>query len=297
VDGVLWAVVGAALFSGSGAVDKYILEHRMGNPWSYYAFSTFVFFLLYGALGAPWGALRWPAEPTLLLAVSALSWGSIALYYLALREGDLSSVLPLGATRPLLAIPLAMLLIGEFRGPDVVGGICLAAAGGVLSAWPEKGGLRGALASRVLWFVLGANLLIVVANTLTNPLLRAMEPAQLAFWRYGLWCLLFIPVFALRPSALGAVRRDWRRALAPTLLSAALVYGFLLALFAALASSVQLTEGLLATQGLFGVAIGAALARLGPGLLRESRPVRVYAIRGTGALLIVAGAALMVLAA
>lgn len=292
----LWALAAAALFSTSGAVDKFILEHRMGNPWSYYAFSTFVFFLLYGALGAPVGAFRLPADPALLFVVSVLSWGSIALYYLALRQGDVSSVLPLGATRPLLAVPLAMLLIGEFRGSWAVAGIALVASGGALSAWPEKGGLRGALASRVLWLILAANLLIVLSNTLTNPLLRSMEPAQLAFWRYGVWCLLFIPLFALRPSALREMRRDWKGALAPTLLSAALIYGFLLALFTALAASVQLTEGLLATQGLFGVALGAGLARLRPGLLRESRPSRVYALRGLGAALIVAGTALILAA-
>lgn len=297
MDGVLWALAAAALFSGSGAVDKFILEHRMGNPWSYYAFSTFVFFLLYGAIGAPSGALRWPGDPPLLLAVSALSWASIALYYLALRRGDISSVLPIGATRPILAVPLSMFLIGEVRGPAVAGAIALVAAGGVLSAWPEKGGLRGALRSRVLWLIMAANLLIVAANTLTNPLLRVMEPAQLAFWRYGLWCLLFLPLFAIRPAALREMARDWRAALAPTLLSAALVYGFLLALFAALAASVQLTEGLLATQGLFGVALGAALSRLGPGLLRESLPGRVYAVRGAGALLIVAGSGAIVAAA
>ncbi len=293
----LWALAAAALFSGSGAVDKFILEHRMGNPWAYYAFSTFVFFLLYGAIGAPAGALRWPADPLLLLAVSALSWASVALYYLALRRGDVSSVLPLGATRPLLAVPLSMLLIGEVRGPAVAGAIALVAAGGVFAAWPEKGGLRGALSNRVLWLIMAANLLIVLSNTLTNPLLRSMEPAQLAFWRYGVWGLLFLPLFALRPAVLRDVGRDWKGALAPTLLSAAFVYGMLLALFAALASSVQMTEGLLATQGLFGVALGAVLSRIRPGLLRESRPGRLYAIRGTGAALIVAGTAAIVAAA
>lgn len=291
----LWALAAAALFSGSGAVDKFILENRMGNPWAYYAFSTFLFTAFFAAAGAPLGALRPPADPWGIVAVGLLAWASIALYFLALRRGDLSSVIPLGATRPLLAVPLAILLIGEPWGPEVAGPIALVAAGGVLTSWTERGGLRSALRNPVLWLILAANLLIVLSNTVANPVLRVVEPAQLTLWRYVVWCLLFVPLLALHRPAREGVRAGWRGALVPALLSGALIYGMLLSLFTALRASVQVTEGLLATQALFGVAIGLALSRLRPGLLKESRPAWLYGVRGAGAILIVAGAGLLIL--
>lgn len=290
----LWALGAAALFSGSGAVDKYILEHRMGNPWAYYAFSTFVFTALFAAASAPLGALRPPADPWGVVAVGVLAWASIALYFLALRRGDISSVLPLGATRPLLAVPLAVLLLGEPYGPGVVGPILLVAAGGVLASWSEEGRLRGALRNPVLWLVLAANLLIVLSNTVANLVLRTVDPAQLTFWRYGVWCLLFLPLLALHAPAREGIRKNWRATLAPALLSGVLIYGMLLSLFQALRVSVQLTEGLLTSQALFGVAIGLLLSRLKPGLVEGVRPRKIYAIRGAGALLIVTGTAAIV---
>ncbi|MBI4362004.1 MAG: EamA family transporter [Euryarchaeota archaeon] len=292
------AALGAALlFSLSGLVDKVALTHRMGSGPAYFFYTNLVFLLLYLPLNLLHRPLSLPpveqAAPVAL--ISGLTFASVWVYYRALQKGDLSTIIPLSSTRPLFAVPAAALLVGEWHGAQAPLGILLIALGALLTNAREGVPLRRLLAPRdpVFWLIMLGNLLIVLANTLTKPLLAHVDGYDFVLWRYGIWVLLgaaLAPLW-LRGPHRDALARGWRPTLPLAVLSGLIIYGMLALLFHALARSVQITEGLLTTQGLWAILLAALASRLRPGSVAEEHTPRVYGTRALGALLILAGVA------
>lgn len=167
--------------------------------WALFAFS-FPLFLGYLALtGIPeLGPRFW----WVLGTNSLLNLGSAALFFAALRAGDLGITFPLLALTPLFVIPVEWFLLGVLPGVWGLVGIVLMVAGIYLLNFGERSagllaplgalvrspGARLALTVALIWSVTG---------TLDRVAVLESSPAFYGSWLSGALALLFPPLILL----------------------------------------------------------------------------------------------------
>ena len=109
----LFPLAAAFLFSVGALFDKFILENKLPNATAYFFLQSFTAVVLFPVLSILIFGLRFPSLFSLLLTLFAAITSSIGflIYFLLLKNYDLSSFGPLVQTRLLFAIPLAFFFL------------------------------------------------------------------------------------------------------------------------------------------------------------------------------------------
>jgi drug/metabolite transporter (DMT)-like permease len=167
--------------------------------WALFAFSLPLFLLYLAMTGVPEPGPRfwW-----VLGANALLNLGSAALFFAALRAGDLGITFPLLALTPLFVIPVEWLLLGVLPGPWGVAGIVLMVTGIYLLNFGErKAGVLAPMASLLgspgARMALGVALVWSVTGTLDRVAVLESSPAFYGSWLAGALTLLFPPLILL----------------------------------------------------------------------------------------------------
>jgi drug/metabolite transporter (DMT)-like permease len=167
--------------------------------WALFAFSLplFLLYLAFSGVPDPGPRFWW------VLGVNAvLNLGSAALFFAALRAGDLGITFPLLALTPLFVIPVEWALLGVLPGAWGVVGIVLMVTGIYLLNFGERGAgflapLAALLRSPGARMALGVALVWSVTGTLDRVAVLESSPAFYGSWLAGSLTLLFPPLILL----------------------------------------------------------------------------------------------------
>jgi drug/metabolite transporter (DMT)-like permease len=291
---MVYAVSSSLFFALFLFAAKYIISNKMDNYISFIYLQGIMIVILFPIISyliTPNQIFLPPVEviPYAIISGGTSIVGYLLMYY-GLNKYDASSAVPIIGVKPIFIIPLSIVLLGEWYGLDVVFWILLTMFGAIITTWDERVKVRQMFSAknRALWIFLVVAFFHTTGNIVVKPAMKIVSNFNFLVWREFAWfgvLLVLIPMI-FHENEWASLRRDWRGALWPSLIAILLQYFGYLSMFYALGFSVQVSEGLFATQGFFAVTIGFMLSRLSSGLVRESHTGRIYLIRLIGALLI-----------
>lgn len=252
-----------------------LLAKRAGGGvafvWSYGAAGV----VLWAPLGLGALALGWGHVDATACALMAGSGALHAAYFVALQRGyaagDLSLVYPLArGTGPLLAVPLAALVLGQRPGAlDLAGGAVIVAAVLSLVGRPRVG------ARAAIGFALVTGTLIAGYTVWDAHAVDALDLSVVTyFWGAQLsLSLLLAPLALRRPEAVRAAWRGARGAVLGVALLGPLAY--VLVLWALRLAPVSVVAPAREVSIVFGAALGARLLGEPAGARRVAAAVAV----------------------
>lgn len=197
------ALVGAALFGIANILEKHVLSSRLTSIAPYLfilgtisAFSGFIFFSISGVPhDAPVKAL------TLAIVAAILFAAGLAMVFLALKQEEVSRVVPLRQLTPIFVTILAVLFLDEYLSLLEWGAMLVTVAGAILISIkrdPEAGGI---VLGKTFFLLAGSSLLVAISNVLVKEAL-----VDLSVWtviginHLGLATIFYVTT--LRPSTL-----------------------------------------------------------------------------------------------
>jgi len=272
---------------------KYIISKRMKNFISFTYFQGILIVIIFPILSYIIVSDQIYLPPMEIIPHAIISGGTSIFAYLLMYYGltkyDASSAAPIVSVKPIFVIPLSYIFLKEFYGLDVILWILIAVGGAIMTSWDEKIKTRQLLSlkNKALWIFLAAAFLYASGNVAVKPAMKLVSNYNFLIWREFAWfgvLLVLMPLIFHRGER-KILRTQWRGALG-TLLMAVLIqyFGYIL-LFYSLGFSVQLTEGLMASGGLFAVIIGFLLSKTSR-IFLEKHSSNIYLVRMIGALLI-----------
>lgn len=288
----LFPLTAAFLFSVGALFDKFILENKMPNATAFFFLQSFTAVVLFPILSILIFGLRFPSPFSLLLTLFAAITSSIGflIYFLLLKNYDLSSVGPLVQTRLLFAIPLAFFFLNEFYGFGALLLMLLIFLGAVLTTYCKEFSVRALLLNnRLLLLAMVLAIVWALADLPAKIVVNEITAPSFMAWRY----ILSIPVIGL--FALLVFKGDARKAFSKNLLMtlpfslAATFIGFtgIMLILMAYAFSYTIPSALVLSQAIFVFVIALIVSRLKSSLISEKQPMKVYLVRLVGVLLII----------
>jgi len=212
------------------------------------------------------------------------------LMYYGLTKYDASSASPIIATQSIFVIPLTYFFLKEFYGLIVILWIIIAVLGAIMTSWDENINARHLFSFRnkAFWIFFTAAFLYALGNVAVKPAMKIVSNYNFLIWREFAWfgvLLVLMPIIFHKREQI-RLQEDWKGAIGfVTLIILIQYFGYNL-MFYALGISVQITMGLMASNGFFAVIIGIFISKTSLGILLEKHGSRIYLIRLVGALMI-----------
>ncbi len=287
------AIATGLFFAFRNIVNKYAIANHMR------AIAWFYFFSAINIITLP--IISWIISP-ITLPSSSSSWvlmifastagflGTLIFIY-ALTLGDVTTGMPVLSTRPIFIVPLSFIFLGEFYGYGVIGWIILIVFGAIMTSWSEEMKLKDLYMNKALRLFFASTILWALMNISSKPVLQEIDNFNFISWYhvFNAPLLLFFMPFILNKNERIDIKKHWKSTLPYAILGNMFFYASFLSMFFAVKFSVSLSEALIATQGVFTVAIGFLLSQISPKLLAEKNTNLTYLFRALGAILILIG--------
>ena len=281
----IWAAV--------NVVDKFVVSKVIKKWQVALALSGAVSFASIAALLAL-GRVAVPgiADIALLLLFGVVWIVGIAFYYLALKEEEVSRVIPIFLLDPIFTAILAASFLGEIFAPQKYLGIALLVAGAALVSVRD---LKAPRLEKGFFYALAATLLFAVSSLILKLVLARVDFLSAFFWgRVGM-------LFAVLPLAL-IYRKECVKTIGESKVSVAIfIAGALASVVAGIFYTRAIELGFLtivsavyALQPLFVLAIVVALSVLRPQLLKEEIGANTLGIKIVAIIAMMAGTYLAV---
>lgn len=280
---VAFAWLASIIFGLEVLIGKLASKYAISNPWLFnFAWSVFYFsfilpFALVAGVGLPtqWGNV-------LLASLFSALFG--VLYIWAMYKLDVSTISPLFNFRTAFAAILGVLLLGEVLTPVQWGLIATIFTAGMFVSLDERLKIKSFFQWPIA-VILVSMLILALMSIYMNKAL-----AENGYWEVTLWTLILTSVFTLPTVPL--FFKDIRRTRVHDYGGVAVMglFGALGTIFAnrAYKDNVSITTAIISIP--FSMIFAFLLSRVNPKLL-EKHTLGVYAVRFTGALVMI-GAAL-----
>ena len=294
---VTYVVVSSIFWSIFTFVAKYIISKKMKSYISFAYLQGLLLVTLYPILSF----IIVPKEvffPSLeVIPYAIISGGTSILAYLLMYYGltkyDASTATPIIGVKAIFVIPMSYIFLGEFYGSSVILWILITMFGAIMTSWDKNTEIKRILSPRnkALWIFLTVAFLYAAGNVSVKPAMAMVSNFNFLIWREFAWfgVLLALMPFIFHKKEQKSLIEDWKGAIGIIIIGVLIQYFGYILLFYALGISVQITEGLMASTGLFAVIIGYLLSKTKSGFELESQSGRVYIIRMVGAILILIG--------
>lgn len=235
--------------------------------------------------------------PLEVIPYSIISGGTSVLAYLLMYYGltkyDASMAGPIVGIKPIFVIPISYIFLGEFYGIGVILWILVAMFGAIMTSLSEniQGRKLFSVENKGLWIFLASAFLYAVGNVAVKPAMELVTNYNFLIWREFAWfgVLLALMPFIFHREEFETLRQAWKSSIFAVLMIVFFQYFAYIFMFQALGFSVQLTEGIMASSGVFAVIIGFTLSRIKPELILEKQSNKIYFVRMIGSLLIMFG--------
>jgi drug/metabolite transporter (DMT)-like permease len=291
------ALIAAATLAVVNVVDSHLIARRMPSLWA--------FLIPAGALHLVFGLIFMSQHP-LPPGVGAFDWFVVAvaavtrvaaafLMLYAMRTEEVSRIIPVVNSYPVLVAIMAVPLLGEVLNGLQWAAIVITVAGAVLISLRSGAGGGGVRLRRSFVLLLGSSLLFAVTNIATKYSL-----GYVSFWNmYWITALCFgtgFVLFALRPGVWSELRsmEGRRTALAVIACNEAIALGGIIISFWAMQNGpISLVSTVLGVRPLFVFLVALALSVALPAVLDERLGRRIVALKLVSIALIVGGIAII----
>ncbi|MBS7622170.1 EamA family transporter [Candidatus Bathyarchaeota archaeon] len=294
---MLYAITASLFFSIFTFIAKYVISRKMSSFISFVYMQGILIVVLFPVMTyllVPSEIFLPPAEVIPYAYVSGVT--SIIAYllmYYGLSRYDASLAVPVLGVKPVFVIPLSFFLLNEFYGYDTVLWILVAMVGAIMTTWDETVGIRRlfSLKNKALLIFSASALLYAAGNIAVKPAMRLVSSFNFLIWRELGWfgTLLVLSPVLFREGDWECLKGEWRRALVVVLLAIIAQYFAYVLMFYSLGFSVQISEGLSGSQGIFAAAMGFLLSKTRSLMALERHGNRIYLVRMLGALMIMFG--------
>lgn len=294
---MLYAIAASVFFSIFTFVAKYVISKKMSSFISFIYMQGILIVVLFPIMSymlVPEQIFLPPAEIIPYAYISgATSIVAYLLMYYGLTRYDASSAVPVIGVKPVFVIPLSFIFLHEFYGFDVVLWILMAMVGAIMTTWDEAISVRQlfSLKNKALWIFLASALLYTAGNVAVKPAMTLVSNFNFLIWRELGWfgVLLALMPVVFHEEDWESLKKEWKGALGAVLLAILAQYFAYVLMFYALGFSVQISEGLSGSQGIFAVIIGFLLSKTKSQMAPERHSNRIYLMRMLGALMILLG--------
>ncbi len=294
---MLYAIAASVFFSIFTFVAKYVISKKMSSFISFIYMQGILIVVLFPIMTyvlVPKQIFLPPAEIIPYAYISgATSIMAYLLMYYGLSRYDASSAVPVIGVKPVFVIPLSFIFLHEFYGFDVVLWILMAMVGAIMTTWDEAISIRQlfSLKNKALWIFLASALLYTAGNVAVKPAMKLVSNFNFLIWREFGWfgALLALTPVVFHEEDWESLRKEWKGALGAVLLAILAQYFAYVLMFYSLGFSVQISEGLSGSQGIFAVIIGFLLSKTKSQMVPERHSNRIYLMRMLGALMILLG--------
>lgn len=286
----LLAILSPLLYGIANVVDKFLLEKKIGN---YYTYAALAGFLTLIAAGIGWLIVGWPTAPQKAILIGLLASIPYAFvifsYFHLIQNNEVSRVSGMTYLYPAFVALLSFMFLGESIGPVKYLAIGLTITGTIILGREHTSNGNGHM------------LLIIPLFTLGIATVDVSYKYILGFMSYGqAYVLVNLPLSLLLmlPLAWKKVRNDMNHTIkfSPIIISLFLLT--LIAHFSYLAAAAQapisLVSALGTTQPIFVFAIMVLLSSFRPGILREVMTRKGILQKTMGILAVVTGAVILV---
>lgn len=294
---MLYAIAASVFFSIFTFVAKYVISKKMSSFISFIYMQGILIVVLFPIMSymlVPEQIFLPPAEIIPYAYISgATSIVAYLLMYYGLTRYDASSAVPVIGVKPVFVIPLSFIFLREFYGFDVVLWILMAMVGAIMTTWDEAISVRQlfSLKNKALWIFLASALLYTAGNVAVKPAMSLVSNFNFLIWRELGWfgVLLALMPVVFHEEDWESLKKEWKGALGAVLLAILAQYFAYILMFYSLGFSVQISEGLSGSQGIFAVIIGFLLSKTKSQMAPERHSNRIYLMRMLGALMILLG--------
>jgi len=294
---MLYAIAASVFFSIFTFVAKYVISKKMSSFISFIYMQGILIVVLFPIMSymlVPEQIFLPPAEIIPYAYISgATSIVAYLLMYYGLTRYDASSAVPVIGVKPVFVIPLSFIFLREFYGFDVVLWILMAMVGAIMTTWDEAISVRQlfSLKNKALWIFLASALLYTAGNVAVKPAMTLVSNFNFLIWRELGWfgVLLALMPVVFHEEDWESLKKEWKGALGAVLLAILAQYFAYILMFYSLGFSVQISEGLSGSQGIFAVIIGFLLSKTKSQMAPERHSNRIYLMRILGALMILLG--------
>ena len=288
----LFPLIAGFLFAIGSIFDKYILENKMQNSTSFFFLQGFLAIVIYPILSILIFGLQFPTFFTMLLILFTAIIVNIGFFFYVflIKNYDLSSVGPLAQTKLLFAIPLAFIFLGEFYGLQEFGLMALIFAGAILTTYSKQRSLRELLLNnKLLMIALLMSLSWALADVPVKVIVTEISAPSFMAWRY-IFTLPVIAIFAIflfKGAAKKAFVKNFRRTIPFAFIASLFGFAGMMLLFSAYEFSYTIPSALVLSQAAFVFALAFIISRIKSSIIAEKEPLKVYAVRFLGVLLII----------
>jgi len=212
------------------------------------------------------------------------------IYFYLVKHYDLSSVGPLIQSKLLFAIPLAFIFLNEFYGYQSLILMLLIFAGAVLSTYSKEFSIKALLLNNKLLslamimgfsWALGDLPVKMLAGEISGPAFMT--------WRYifSIPAAALFAFFLFKEKTRKAFSKDLKQTLPLAVIATLIGFTGIIFLFIAYQISYTISSALVLSQAIFVFVLAFILSKIKSSLLAESQPLRVYAVRLVGVILII----------
>ena len=286
------AISTGLFFALRNILNKYIISNRM-NPISWFYLYTAISVILFPIIIWSFTPIEFPSMNLwiyiMVSSITGFVGGLIFIY--ALTLGDVTTAMPILSSRPIFVLPMSFIFLNEFYGFGVAGWIMVIVLGAMLTSWKEGMKVKDLAKNKALGLFLFTTFLWSIMDMATKPALQQIDSFNFTSWWNLIqapFLLIFIP-FVFKEKEIKDLKKKWKPIFPYVLLEAMIFFASLITLFYAFKFSVSLSEALVATQGLFTVAIGFLITRINPKIIAEKHSKRIYLLRLAGSILILIG--------
>jgi drug/metabolite transporter (DMT)-like permease len=294
---ILYALTASLFFTFFTFIAKYIISNKIKNFISFIYMQGIFIVLIFPLLSYTIAPDKIYLPPLEVIPYAIISGGTSVLAYLLMYYGltryDASMAGPIVGIKPIFVIPLSYIFLGEFYGIGVILWILVAMFGAIMTSLSEniQGRKLFTVENKGLWIFLASAFLYAVGNVAVKPAMELVTNYNFLIWREFAWfgVLLALMPFIFHREEFETLRQAWKGSIFAVLMIVLFQYFAYIFMFQALGFSVQLTEGIMASSGVFAVTIGFTLSRIKPELILEKQSNKIYFVRMIGALLIMFG--------
>ncbi len=232
--------------------------------------------------------------PLEVIPYAIISGGTSILAYLLMYYGltkyDASMAGPIVGIKPIFVIPLSYIFLSEFYGISVILWILIAMFGAIMTSLSEniQGRKLFSIENKGLWIFLTSAFLYTVGNVSVKPAMELVTNYNFLIWRELAWfgVLLILMPFIFHKEEFETLKEAWKGSIFAVLMIVLFQYFAYILMFQALGFSVQLTEGIMASSGVFAVITGFTLSKIKSELNLEKQSNKIYFVRMIGAIII-----------
>ncbi len=283
---IVFTLVAMLLWSAVNILDKYIIGHELRDPILVTTIFGFSISLLFIFLGLFTGAIIIPVKYMLLSMLGGLVYATaIIFYYSAMKKIEVSRIVPIIATEPLIIAIVAFFLFGESLKLIQYIGIGLIVFGAILITHKKYGDKVNMHKFYAMAFL--CTLLFGLRNILIKYVTIGVDFWPMLFWLgVGMFIAPLILLFFHHPH----IREQAKKGVLHLCLTA-LLSGLALIFFTKAISigSVSLASALLATKPMLVFFIATFLSFFHPDIIVEKHTKKVLLKKMTAVALIVAG--------